>query len=38
MYLVVNPYYNKPTQTGLFLHFTTIANASKRPVILYNIK
>lgn len=37
-YLVVNPYYNKPTQTGLFSHFTTIAKATKRPVVLYNIK
>lgn len=37
-YLVVNPYYNKPTQTWLYLHFTTIADSTKRPVILYNIK
>jgi len=37
-YLVVNPYYNKPTQTWLYLHFTTIANNTKRPVILYNIQ
>lgn len=37
-YLLVNPYYNKPTQTGLYLHFTTLADSTKRPVILYNIK
>ena len=37
-YLFVNPYYNKPTQTGLFLHFTTLAKATKRPVFIYNIK
>lgn len=37
-YLVVNPYYNKPTQTWLFTHFTTVADSTKRPVILYNIK
>ena len=37
-YLVVNPYYNKPTQTGLFKHFTTIADSTKRNIILYNIK
>lgn len=37
-FLVVNPYYNKPTQTGLFQHFTTIAKATKKPIIVYNIK
>jgi 4-hydroxy-tetrahydrodipicolinate synthase len=36
--LLINPYYNKPTQIGLYLHFTTLANSTKRPVILYNIK
>ncbi|MBO8436896.1 MAG: 4-hydroxy-tetrahydrodipicolinate synthase [Spirochaetes bacterium] len=36
--LLVNPYYNKPTQKGLFLHFKAIANSVKIPCILYNIK
>ncbi len=35
--LSVAPYYNKPAQTGLFLHFKTIAEASPVPVIIYNI-
>lgn len=36
--LQVNPYYNKPTQEGLFLHFKSIADSTKLPVIIYNIK
>ncbi|MCP4756465.1 MAG: 4-hydroxy-tetrahydrodipicolinate synthase [Proteobacteria bacterium] len=36
--LLVNPYYNKPTQQGLFLHFREIANAIDIPCVLYNIK
>jgi len=37
-YLVVNPYYNKPTQTWLFKHFTTIAKSTSKNIFLYNIK
>src|ERR1700748_2602285 len=33
--LQVTPYYNRPTQEGLFLHFTAIAAATKLPVVLY---
>ncbi len=35
--LSVNPYYNKPTQEGLYRHFSTIADNARAPVILYNI-
>ena len=35
--LAVVPYYNKPTQDGLYQHFKTIAQSTKLPVILYNV-
>lgn len=35
--LLVAPYYNRPTQEGLFLHFAKIAEATKLPLMLYSI-
>ncbi len=35
--LIVTPYYNKPTQEGMFLHFSAIANSVDLPIIIYNI-
>lgn len=35
--LLVAPYYNRPTQQGLYLHFKTIAESTSLPVMLYNV-
>lgn len=36
-HLSIVPYYNKPTQKGLFVHFKTIADSVKLPMIVYNV-
>ena len=36
-FMCVVPYYNKPPQEGLYLHFKTIADSTELPIILYNI-
>lgn len=35
--LSVSPYYNKPSQEGLFQHYSTLAAAAPKPIILYNV-
>ena len=35
--LTATPYYNKPTQEGIYQHFAAIADASTKPLVLYNI-
>lgn len=35
--LTASPYYNKPSQEGIFLHYKAVAEASPKPIILYNV-
>jgi 4-hydroxy-tetrahydrodipicolinate synthase len=35
--LVVNPYYNRPTQEGIYAHYKTLSEAVQQPIFLYNV-
>ncbi len=35
--LLITPYYNKPSQDGLYLHFSTLARETDLPIVLYNV-
>jgi len=35
--LIASPYYNRPSQEGIFQHYKTVAGASSKPIILYNV-
>lgn len=36
-YLIVTPYYNKPSQEGIYQHFKAIDNVSTKPILIYNV-
>lgn len=36
-YLIITPYYNKPSQEGIYQHFKAIDNVSTKPIIIYNV-
>jgi 4-hydroxy-tetrahydrodipicolinate synthase len=35
--LLISPYYNRPTQEGIYLHYVAVAEAARLPIIVYNI-
>ena len=34
---MITPYYNKPTQEGLYQHYKTVASQTKVPIVVYNV-